>query len=236
MARSTASTAILPANAGAWAFQVEISPLRDCRVAVVVCSAWPDGLEDRLDVEAEQGADAGGGGRAEVGDVVDLVLVQADRLDQVDLDLVAGGDAADQVRAAGADVLGDGQDRRDVVAGVGVVRGEEGVVVVEFAHGDAVGPGGPLGGDALLDAEDRGALAAGGGAVGQGLGPGCDDRGAVQRGDGHRGVVDDAVDHHVGDLVGDLDGVGGDLGDLPGELVLAGAGSPRSCRRGRGGS
>ncbi|MDI2036360.1 hypothetical protein PJL15_03496 [Paenarthrobacter nitroguajacolicus] len=41
MARSTASTAILPAKAGAWAFQVEISPLRDCRVAVVVCRPWP---------------------------------------------------------------------------------------------------------------------------------------------------------------------------------------------------
>ena len=41
MARSTASIAILPAKAGADAFQVEISPLRDCRVAVVVCSAWP---------------------------------------------------------------------------------------------------------------------------------------------------------------------------------------------------
>ena len=35
----------------------------------------------------------------EMGDVVHLVLVQADRLDEVDLDLVAGGDAADQVRA-----------------------------------------------------------------------------------------------------------------------------------------
>ncbi len=37
--RSTASTAILPANAGAKAFQLEISPLRDCRVVVVTCSA-----------------------------------------------------------------------------------------------------------------------------------------------------------------------------------------------------
>ena len=41
MARSTASTAIFPAKAGAWAFQVEISPLRDWRVAVVVCRPWP---------------------------------------------------------------------------------------------------------------------------------------------------------------------------------------------------
>ncbi len=40
IARSTASTAIFPAKAGAWAFQLEIVPLRDCRVAVVTCSAW----------------------------------------------------------------------------------------------------------------------------------------------------------------------------------------------------
>ena len=41
MARSTDSTAILPAKAGAKAFQEEISPFRDCRVAVVVCRACP---------------------------------------------------------------------------------------------------------------------------------------------------------------------------------------------------
>ena len=81
---------------------MEISPLRDWRVAVVVCSAWPHGLVDRLDLQAQQRADAGGSRRAQVGDVVDLVLVQADGLDQVDLDLVAGGDAADQVACAEA--------------------------------------------------------------------------------------------------------------------------------------
>jgi len=42
-------------------------------------------------------------------------------------------------------VLRDGEDRRDVVAGVGVFRGEERVVEVELPHGNAVGPGGPLG-------------------------------------------------------------------------------------------
>src|SRR6202021_1578551 len=41
MARSTASMATLPARAGAKAFQLEIDPLRDWRVAVVRCSAWP---------------------------------------------------------------------------------------------------------------------------------------------------------------------------------------------------
>ena len=39
---------------------------------------------------------------------------------------------------------------------------------------------------------------------------------------GHRRVVDDAVDDHVDDVGLDLDRVGGDLGDVPGELPLAG--------------
>src|SRR6185437_6321378 len=90
-----------------------------------------DRLEDCLDIQAQQGADAGGGGGAEVGYVVDLVLVQADGLDQVHLDLVAGGNAADQVLSARSDVLGHGEDRWDVIARVGVVRSQERVVVVE---------------------------------------------------------------------------------------------------------
>ncbi|BAS12953.1 hypothetical protein AHiyo8_12560 [Arthrobacter sp. Hiyo8] len=135
-----------------------------------------DGLEDCLDVQAQEGADAGGGGGAEVGYMVDLVLVQADGLDQVDLDFVAGGDAADQVLAARADVLGDGEDRRDVVARVGVVRGQERVVVIEFTDGDAVGPGRPFGGDLVADPENTGAFAVGGRCVGQGLRPGSNDR------------------------------------------------------------
>ena len=107
------------------------------------------GLEDGLHIQAQQGADAGGGRRAQVGHMVDLVLVQADGLDQIDLDLVAGGDAADQVLARGPGVLGDGQDRRDIVRRVGVFGGQEGVMVVQLAHGHAVGPGRPFGGDLL---------------------------------------------------------------------------------------
>src|SRR5690606_17205902 len=107
-----------------------------------------DGLEDRLDVEAEHGADSRGGRWAEVRDVVDLVLVQADRLDEVDLDLVAGRDATDEVTAGAPGVLGDGDDRGDVVAGVRVIRGEERVVVVELTNGNTVRPRCPLRADA----------------------------------------------------------------------------------------
>jgi len=41
----------------------------------------------------------GGGARSEMRDVVDLVGVQADGLDQVDLDLIAGDNAPDQFGA-----------------------------------------------------------------------------------------------------------------------------------------
>ena len=58
-----------------------------------------DRVEDHLGRQVEQRAQAGGDRRAQVGDVVDLVRVQADRADQVDLDLVAGGDRAHQVGA-----------------------------------------------------------------------------------------------------------------------------------------
>ena len=76
-----------------------------------------------------------------------LCLCRQIALDEVDLDLVAGGDAAHEVarRSRAGEVLGDRDDRRDVVAGVRVLRGEEGVVVVELAHGDPVRPRGPLG-------------------------------------------------------------------------------------------
>ena len=58
--------------------------------------------------------------------------------------------------------------------------------------------------------------------MGQCLGAGGDDGRAVQGSDGDGGVVDDPVDDHLGDVRGDLDGVGGDLCDLVGQLVFTG--------------
>jgi hypothetical protein len=94
------------------------------------------------------------------------VLVQRDRLHEVDLDLVPGGDAAHDVAAGetagGGEVLGDRDDRRDVVAGVRVLGREERVVEVELAHGHAVRPCGPLGRGAArsIRSEDGGTVAA----------------------------------------------------------------------------
>ena len=177
-----------------------------------------DGLVDGVHVQAEHGADACGCRRAEVGHVVDLEFVEADAFDQVDLDFVAGGDAADQGFAVEALVLGDGEDRRDVVARVGVLGGEEGVVVVQLAHGGAVGEGDPLGGVGAVLAEDERAVVVGGVCLGHLAGDG--DRAAVVGGDGDGGVVDDAVDDHLAGVFRHLHRVDCDFGDLVGQMLF----------------
>ena len=101
-------------------------------------------------------------------------------------------------RAVGADVLGDREDRRDVVAGVRVFRSEERVVIVEFAHRDPVRPRGPLRARHGLVrlAEERPAVAAAGDRVVERLRARRDDGGVVDPGSqqqvGHnaRGRVD----------------------------------------------
>jgi len=216
--------AILPAKAGACAFQVEISPLRDWRVGGRGVERLTDGLEDRLLRQAEEGADTRGGARAEVGDVVDLVLVQADGAHEVDLDLVAGQQALEQLGTVGAGVLGDGEEGRDVVARVRVVGGEEGVVVVELAHGDAVGPGGPLGAVLLVGRQPEDGRA-GRVRVRLGLAARADDGGATDARGRDGGVVDDAVDDHVdGPVVERAVLLGGERRELAGELVLCAQG------------
>ena len=156
-----------------------------------------DRLEDHLRRELEHRADSRGGRGAEVSDVIDLVRVQADGLHEVDLDLVAGGDAANEVGARAAHVLRHRNQRRDVVAGVRVFGGEEGVVVVELTNGHAVCPGRPLGAEATRDAEYG---RSGNVGVVLGLRPGGNGRSAGEGGCGHRRVVDQPIDHHLGDL------------------------------------
>ena len=90
----------------------------------------------------------------EVRDVVDLELVEADALREVDLDFIAGGDPAEQLCPGASRVLGDSEDRRDVVARVRVLDREESVVVVELANRNSVRPGGPLGAGELGGSEN----------------------------------------------------------------------------------
>src|SRR5690606_13469629 len=87
---------------------------------------------------------------------------------------------------------------------------------------DAVGPGGPFGGGARLEAEDARAGAAGGDGVAERLGAGGDDRGAGGGGDGDGGGVGGADDHQLGDLGPGHDRGEGGLRHLPGQLVLVG--------------
>jgi hypothetical protein len=179
-----------------------------------------DGLVGDLDRQPQEGTEPGSDARAEVGDVVDLVAVQVDGGREGDLDLIGGDDAPDQVGPGAPALLGDRQQRRDVVAGVGEVGGQEGVVEVELAHGGAVGPGGPLGRDPRPGAEaehGRPAVAR----VGQGLGAGRRRRAPVQGGHGHGHVVQQPVGGHVGHLRLDRHRVSGHLGQPPGQLPLA---------------
>ena len=149
-----------------------------------------------------------------------LCLCRRDGADEVDVDLVAGGDAADQVATRPPHRLRHREDRRDVVAGMRVVGGEERVVHVEFAHRGAVRPRGPFGTDALAGchAEHRRGILA---RMAERHVARGHHRTAVDRGDRHGGVVDHAVDDHGGDVALHRDLVGGDGGDLPRELVLA---------------
>ena len=73
-------------------------------------------------------------------DVIDLVLVQADALHQIDLDFIGGRERAHEILARRSALLRHRQHRRNVVAGVRIIGGEKRVVEIEFANGDAVGP------------------------------------------------------------------------------------------------
>lgn len=102
------------------------------------------GLIDRLGRQPEQRADSGGGGRAEMGDVIDLVLVQTNALYEIDLNFIGGGQPANQIRAGMSAMLSDRKQRQNIVAWVRIVGSEEGVMEIKFANGNAIGPGRPF--------------------------------------------------------------------------------------------
>ena len=71
--------------------------------------ALVDGLVDLLGWHLEHGSESGGYGRGEVGDVVDLVLVQADARYQRHLHLVGREYAQGQRMTVGPRLLGGGE-------------------------------------------------------------------------------------------------------------------------------
>ncbi len=155
-----------------------------------------------------------------MGDVIDLVLVQANAGHEIDLNFVAGGQAAHQRGATQAAMLRHRQDRGNVVAGVRIIGSEICVVKIEFTHRHAIGPGGPLRREAALERQPkhrRARLER----MRHGLRTRARDRAPCQRRRGHGGVVDDAVADHLHNLGLDRDRIGGHFGDLPRQLLGA---------------
>ena len=171
-------------------------------------------------IEFEQGPQSGRNRGADMGDVVDLVLVEADRLHEIDLNFITRRDAADERPAVTPALLRDRKHGGNVVARMRIIGGEERVMEIELSYRRAVRPCRPLSADRVFGGKTEQRRAAGS-HVGVRHGARRLDRPAIERGDGDRGVIDDAVDDHVGRFGVDLDWVGGDGGDLPGELVFA---------------
>ena len=63
---------------------------------------------------------------------------------EIDLNFVRHHKAAQQVRAGPAHLLRHREQGGNVIARMRIIRGEKSIVHVEFTHGHAVGPGGPL--------------------------------------------------------------------------------------------
>src|SRR5262249_34480667 len=128
-------------------------------------------------------------------DVVPAGLAQAGGVAQPALDLVGQDGGGDEVPAGGAGRLADGQHRGEVVAGVGRLQRQVGVVVVEVADEQAVDEGGPRDAAAAAPEQAGGALApdAQGAASGAGVGVGAQgaDGGGQRVDEAAAGLMDD---------------------------------------------
>jgi hypothetical protein len=120
------------------------------------------GLKDHGNGEVEEPTDPYGGRGAEMRDVVFLVRMQANRLYESDMHLIGDSDGAGESRSGAASLLGNRDERRDGVAGMRVIGGEERVVKVELSHRRGIGPGCPFrgNGDGGIEAEETGTSAA----------------------------------------------------------------------------
>ena len=175
-------------------------------------------LVNRVRVQPEHRAEAGSGGWAQVRDVILLVRVQADAAYEIHLDFVGDGEAVQEVCTVTSALLRHGEQRRNVIRRMRVIRREERVVHVEFAHRHAIGPRRPFALKTLLvgDAKDRRPARA---RMRQRLRARIGDGGAIDGGDGDGGVVDDAVDDHLRDLRQQGSLVRGDGSELPRQLL-----------------
>src|SRR5699024_2006106 len=111
-----------------------------------------------------------------------------------------------------------GRNRRDICAGVGVVRGQESIVEVQLTHRGAISKRGTLRGVVAIDAKD-------GRAAFCHLMALCNHtRGsywtANYRSNRNRCVINDAVDDHVFGFLPNLNRVGRHLSYLVGQVFL----------------
>ncbi len=167
----------------------------------------------------EERADSGGLCRTQMSDVIDAVLVQADRADQIDLNFVGRCNSADQINPRSARALAHCQNRWDVVAGMSKVSGEKRVVHVQLAHSRAIGPGRPFWREApaARHTVDRSPILP---RMCQGHAAGGDHRRAIGGSNRNCGNVDDAVGDHLSHIHWNADRVRGNSGYLPGQLIF----------------
>src|SRR5260370_32828925 len=78
------------------------------------------------------------------------MLMERDTFHEINLNLVGGGDAAQQIVAGTIHRLRNRKNRRDVVAGGGEVRSEKSIVHVEFPGSRPLRPSRPFRTDAIV--------------------------------------------------------------------------------------
>ena len=82
--------------------------------------------------------------------MVDLMFMERDTFHEINLNLVSGGDAAQQIVTGTIRRLSNGDNRRDVIAGMGEIRSEESIVHVELANSGSIRPGRPFRTNAMI--------------------------------------------------------------------------------------
>ena len=178
-----------------------------------------DGLVCRLRRKIQNRSHAGGHGRAEVRNVVNLEAAERYASREVDLDFIARHNAANEIQPRPAALLCHRENRRDVIARMTSVEIEEVVVVIQLPDSGTIGPGCPfamhcLGWGMPNDPSSSWAR------VSERLCACAHDRITVESRDGRSGGVNEAVFHDFDDLGRDRDRVAGDFSDAPGKLGL----------------
>ena len=175
-------------------------------------------LINRIGIQAEHRSDPGGSGRTQMRNVILLELVQTNRAHQIHLDLIADEQPAQQVRTAAPTLLRDGEQWRDVVTRMRIIRREKRIVHVQLADSHAVRPRRPFAVEPLRgrQAEDRGTMSP---RMRSSLRTGVGHGRAIDGRQCHRGIINDAVDHHFACRRINRRLIGGDGGNFPRQLV-----------------